>query len=160
MVECKASAGMGGGSHRSPAAEGLPVVVTFGLQQGSRTQAWCYDISVVVRMIPNVSCTSGSIAFTLFGKSLGSGSFSALMAFTSFTRSQWNSDSTLLLKSPAISSGSSSIVVTSFLSTASLSDLFTYCEPRILSIDLAKRSPTTGSLEFRLVTSALGLSDF
>ena len=28
-------------------AQGLPVVVTFGVQQGSRTQAWSYDGAVV-----------------------------------------------------------------------------------------------------------------
>ena len=39
-VECKLGAGLGGGWHRFAGAEGLPVVVTFGLQQGSQTQAW------------------------------------------------------------------------------------------------------------------------
>jgi hypothetical protein len=38
-VECKLSAGLGGSTYRVPTREGLPVVVTFGLQQGSRTQA-------------------------------------------------------------------------------------------------------------------------
>ena len=46
-VECKLSAGLGGGTYRVALGEGLPVVVTFGLQQGSRTQAWCYDAAVV-----------------------------------------------------------------------------------------------------------------
>ena len=67
VVECKASAGMGGGSHGSPAAEGLPVVVTVGLQQGSRTQAWCYDAAVVssaggLTNGPSSGCTSATVA--------------------------------------------------------------------------------------------------
>ena len=45
-VECKLSAGVGGGAPMRQ-GQGMPVVVTFGLQQGSRTQAWCYDAAVV-----------------------------------------------------------------------------------------------------------------
>ena len=60
-----------------PTREGLPVVVTFGLQQGSRTQAWCYDAAVV-------SCadgatngpSSGSTSATVAGFSFGSWDYS------------------------------------------------------------------------------------
>jgi hypothetical protein len=57
----------------------LPVVVTFGLQQGSRTQVWCYDAAAVsaVGGLTN-GPSSGSAFVTIagkgFGRSGGSGS--------------------------------------------------------------------------------------
>ena len=71
-VECKLSAGLGGSTYRVPTREGLPVVVTFGLQQGSRTQAWCYDAAVVSSVGgatngPSSGCTSATVAGFSFG---------------------------------------------------------------------------------------------
>jgi hypothetical protein len=45
-VECKLGGGVGGGAPVRQ-GQGLPVVETFGLQQGSQTEAWCYDGAVV-----------------------------------------------------------------------------------------------------------------
>jgi hypothetical protein len=57
--------------------QGLPVVVTFGLQQGSRTQAWCYDAAVVssVGGLTN-GPSSGSTSATVAGFSFGSWGYS------------------------------------------------------------------------------------
>ena len=68
---------MGGGSHRSPAAEGLPVAVTLGLQQGSRTQAWCYE-GAVVSSVGGASNgpSSGSTWATVAGFSFESAGYS------------------------------------------------------------------------------------
>ena len=76
-VDCKLSAGMGGGTYRRPDAAGLPVVVTFGLQQGSLTQAWCYDAAVVssVGGLTN-GPSSGSTSATVAGVSFGSWGYS------------------------------------------------------------------------------------
>jgi len=41
---CKVGGGVGGGARRG---QGLPVVVSAGLQSGSLTQAWSYDAAVV-----------------------------------------------------------------------------------------------------------------
>ena len=56
---------------------GLPVVVTFGLQQGSRTQAWCYD-GAVVSSVGGASNgpSSGSSSATVAGLSFGSWGYS------------------------------------------------------------------------------------
>jgi hypothetical protein len=71
-VECKLSAGLGGSTYRVPAREGLPVVVMFGVQQGSRTQAWCYGAAVVSSVGgltngPSLGCTSATVAGFSFG---------------------------------------------------------------------------------------------
>jgi len=52
-------------------AQGLPVVVTVGLQQGSRTQAWCYDAAVVssVGRLTNGPSTGG-VSVTAFTAAL------------------------------------------------------------------------------------------
>jgi hypothetical protein len=75
-VECKLSAGVGGGA---PIVQGrgLPVVVTFGLQQGSRTQAWCYAAAVVssVGGVTN-GPSSGSTCVFALGLSFGSSGIS------------------------------------------------------------------------------------
>ena len=70
-VQCKLSAGVGGGSPLQR-GQGLPVVVTFGLQQGSRTQAWCYDAAVVssVGGLTN-GPSSGSASVTVAGVGFG-----------------------------------------------------------------------------------------
>ena len=77
-VECKLSAGMGGGTFRRPDAAGLPVVVTFGLQQGSLTQAWCYDSAVVsgMRNASSNGPSSGSTFATVAGTGFGSAGYS------------------------------------------------------------------------------------
>ena len=72
-VECKLGTGLGGGWRRFAGAEGLPVVVTFGLQQGSQTQAWSYDAAVRVSSVggasngPASGCTSATVAGFSFG---------------------------------------------------------------------------------------------
>ncbi len=74
VLQCKLSAGVGGGAPMRQ-GEGLPVVVTMGLQQGSLTQAWSYD-TVVVSSIggltngPTSGCTSSTVSGLGFG-SLG-----------------------------------------------------------------------------------------
>jgi hypothetical protein len=66
-VECKLSAGAGGGAHMRQ-GQGLPVVVTFGAARySSRTQAWCYDAAVAssaggARYGPSSGCTSATVA--------------------------------------------------------------------------------------------------
>ncbi len=72
-VECKLSAGVGGGSPMRR-GQGMAVVVSFGLQQGSRTQAWCYDAAAVSsgRGLTD-GPSSGSVSLTIAG--LGFGSF-------------------------------------------------------------------------------------
>ena len=70
-VECKLGGGVGGGAPVRQ-GQGLPVVVTFGLQQGSRTQAWCYDAAVVssaggATNGPSSGCTSATVAGFSFG---------------------------------------------------------------------------------------------
>jgi hypothetical protein len=65
-VECRLSAGVGGGGPMRP-GRGLPVVVTAGVQQGSRTQAWCYDAAGVssagwATNGPSSGCTSATVA--------------------------------------------------------------------------------------------------
>ena len=70
-VECKVSAGVGGGFPMRR-GQGLPVVVTFGLQQGSRTQVWCYDAAAVssVGGLTN-GPSSGSTSVTVAGAGFG-----------------------------------------------------------------------------------------
>ncbi|OBQ31712.1 MAG: hypothetical protein AN484_28750, partial [Aphanizomenon flos-aquae WA102] len=70
-VECRLSAGVGGGGPMRP-GQGLPVVVTAGLQQGSRTEAWCYDGAAVSSVGgatngPSSGCTSATVAGLGFG---------------------------------------------------------------------------------------------
>jgi hypothetical protein len=75
-VECKLSGGVGGGGSMRQGV-GLPVVVTFGLQQGSRTRAWCYD-GAVVSSVGGASNgqSSGSTSATVAGLSFGSAGYS------------------------------------------------------------------------------------
>ena len=75
-VLCKLSAGAGGGSPMRR-GQGLPVVVTVGLQQGSRTQVWCYDAAAVssVGGLTN-GPSSGSASLTVAGSGFGSVGFS------------------------------------------------------------------------------------
>ncbi|OBQ32129.1 MAG: hypothetical protein AN484_28250, partial [Aphanizomenon flos-aquae WA102] len=76
VVECRVAGGLGGGSPLR-LGQGLPVVVTFGLQQGSRTQAWCYD-GAVVSSVGGASNgpSSGSSSATVAGFSFGSAGYS------------------------------------------------------------------------------------
>jgi len=76
VVECRVGGGLGGGSPLR-LGQGLPVVVTFGLQQGSRTQAWCYD-GAVVSSVGGASNgpSSGSSSATVAGFSFGSAGYS------------------------------------------------------------------------------------
>jgi hypothetical protein len=75
-VECRLSGGVGGGAPMRQ-GQGLPVVVTFGLQQGSRTAAWCYD-GAVVSSVGGASNgpSSGSTSATVAGLSFGSAGYS------------------------------------------------------------------------------------
>ena len=75
-VECKLGGGVGGGAPVRQ-GQGLPVVVTFGLQQGSRTEAFCYDAAVVssVGGLTN-GPSSGSTSATVAGLSFGSWGYS------------------------------------------------------------------------------------
>jgi hypothetical protein len=58
--------------------QGLPVVVTFGLQQGSRTQAWCYDfVSVAVVLLHSHMPASGSVIINIHGSEYGIQSYSS-----------------------------------------------------------------------------------
>jgi hypothetical protein len=51
--------------------EGLPVVVTIGLQQGSLTQAWCYDGAIVSSVGGLTNGPSSGSAFALIAGSTG-----------------------------------------------------------------------------------------
>ena len=68
-VACKSAGGVGG---PSVLRIGLPVVVTAGLQRGSRTDAWSYDVAVVssVGGLTN-GPTSGHASVTVVGVGFG-----------------------------------------------------------------------------------------
>ena len=165
MVECKASAGMGGGSHRSPAAEGLPVVVTFGLQQGSRTQAWCYD-GAVVSSVGGASNgpSSGSSSATVAGFSFGSAGYSGLARVgrgaassadmtggSACEASTWRSNSVVECRVAGGLGGGSPLrvgqglplVVTAGLQQGSLTRAWSYDRAVVSSVALTN-GPTTG----------------
>jgi len=114
------SGGIGGGSQRVPQVQGMPVVVSVGLQQGSRTRAWSYDtISVISLLQLGFSSnfpSSGSSVAIVKGLSLSSIGRSASIRVgmyslenrystgaTACGGSIWLSDSSLLCK---IGSGS------------------------------------------------------
>ena len=75
LYKIGAGGSRGGGPMRP--GQGLPVVVTAGLQQGIRTQAWCYDAAAVssVGGAANGSW-SGRTSATLAGLGFGSWSHS------------------------------------------------------------------------------------
>ena len=57
--------------------QGLRVVVTFGVQKGSRTQAWSYDCGVVSSVGgASNGPSSGSTSATVAGLSFGSAGYS------------------------------------------------------------------------------------
>ncbi|OBQ33731.1 MAG: hypothetical protein AN484_27070, partial [Aphanizomenon flos-aquae WA102] len=105
-VECKLGGGVGGGSPLRR-GQGLPVVVTAGLQQGSRTQAWCYDAAAVTSLRwatngPSSGCTSATVAGVGFGSwgysararvGRGGGSESDMSGGSGCEASRWRSSS-------------------------------------------------------------------
>jgi hypothetical protein len=110
-LRCKLGAGVGGGAPMRQ-GEGLPVVLTFGVQQGSLTQAWSFDAGVVSRIGgltngPSSSGTSATVAGVSFGRAgysgkarLGRGGSSAsdMTGGTMCEASVWVSNSALRCK--------------------------------------------------------------
>ena len=117
-VDCKLSAGVGGGAPMRQ-GQGLPVVVTLGLQQGSRTQAWCYDAAVASSVGgatngPSSGCTSATVVGFSFGGhgysggarvGRGAASSSDMTGGTACQASTWRSDSAVECKLSAGSGG-------------------------------------------------------
>jgi hypothetical protein len=77
---CKVGGGVGGGARRGPASiqgQGLPVVVSAGLQCGSLTQAWSYDAAEVSAVgAGSNGPSSGCVSVTVAGQGLGSRGYS------------------------------------------------------------------------------------
>ena len=108
-IKCKSSTGQGGGSRRG---RGVHFVVTAGSQQGSLTDAWCYDVPVASSAGGATNGpSSGSTSVTLTGSGFGRQSFSArgrigrgaafqddMTGGTACEVSNWASDSALRCK--------------------------------------------------------------
>jgi hypothetical protein len=165
-VECKLSAGVGGG-FPVRRGQGLPVVVTFGLQQGSRTQVWCYDAAAVssVGGLTN-GPSSGSSSVIVFGSRFGGFvvssainvapfSFSNGFVFSSSHASFWICDSALMFKVPSGLGRRISMVVSSQLQLGSLSMSFSYEISKV--IPTFTRFVSTGSIFVPLHASGFGL---
>ena len=180
-VECKLSAGVGGGSPMRR-GQGLPVVVTFGLQQGSRTQAWCYDAAVVSSAGGSTNGpSSGSTSVTVAGFSFGSWGYSGRVrvgrgasidtdnfGFTSIVLSAWISSSVIHCKVFAGVGFRHSVHVSVGSMVGSVSNIFSFDKSSVFLLPLSL--PSTGSLVVSSVAagcgsfgysprSSLGLSD-
>jgi hypothetical protein len=71
---CKAGGGVGGGAR---GGQGLPVVVSAGLQSGSLTRAWSYDAAEVSAAGgASNGPSSGSVSVSVAGQGLGSRGYS------------------------------------------------------------------------------------
>ena len=166
-VECKLSAGLGGSTYRVPTREGLPVVVTFGLQQGSRTQAWCYDAAVVSSVGgltngPSSGCTSATVAGFSFGSwgysgkaRVGRGAASSvdMTGGTACEASSWKSNSAVECKLSAGLGGSTyrvptreglPVVVTFGLQQGSRTQAWCYDAAVVSSVGGATNGPSSG----------------
>jgi len=110
-VKCRVSAGVGGGWPLRP-GQGLPIFMSVALQQGSLTQAWCYDVVAIRGLIgsSNGACSGDSyviVSGIRFGNSgfsggsrLGrSGATDDMNGGSSCRASLWQSDSGLVCKS-------------------------------------------------------------
>jgi hypothetical protein len=77
-ASCKVSGGAGGGWPLRR-GRGMPVVVSAGLQQGSLSDAWCYN-AAAVRAVGSLTNgpASGAVSAIFTGSSFGSRSFSVL----------------------------------------------------------------------------------
>jgi len=75
---CKVGGGVGGGARRG---QGLPVVVSAGLQSGSLTQVWMYDSSNVVTAIVVNMPRSGSSIVSIAGSLFASTDASCVVSF-------------------------------------------------------------------------------
>jgi len=137
--------------------QGLPVVVTFGLQQGSRTQAWCYDAAVVSSAGGATNGpSSGFLSVTVVGQGLGSLGYSGkarvgrgfasevdMTGGTSCESSIWRSFSGLECK----------------LSAGLGSDYLSRSMPVFVSVGLQSFSSRIYSFSFKLDLLSIGKSN-
>ncbi len=118
--------------------QGLSFVVTFGLQQGSRTQVWCYDADAVssVGGLTN-GPSSGSTSVTVSGLNFGYVGYSpsALLSHSnnlnlwiqsSSECSVWLSSTVIFFKVPAGLGHHLSVFVSSEIQSGSLLSSFSF----------------------------------
>jgi hypothetical protein len=180
-VLCKLSAGVGGGSPMRR-GQGLPVVVTVGLQQGSRTQVWCYDAAAVssVGGLTN-GPSSGSASLTVAGSGFGSDGFSGrvrvgrgdasdsdMMGGSGCEMSGWRSSSGVLCKLSAGVGGGSPmrrgqglpVVVTVGLQQGSRTQVWCYDAAAVSSVGGLTNGPSSGSASLTVAGSGFGSDGF
>jgi hypothetical protein len=159
-VLCKPSAGAGSVNSRRV---GLPIIA--GLQQGSKTSAWSYDVCVVssVGGLTN-SATSGHASLTVAGSGFGLSSYSVSSLLgskvvrsihfggSSLSTTFWMSSSSIFSKHVSGSHLQLSIVVSAASRFGSLSSSFSYDSLKLIrSTMLGARS---GSV-FIVIASSL-----
>ncbi|OBQ32002.1 MAG: hypothetical protein AN484_28400, partial [Aphanizomenon flos-aquae WA102] len=164
-MECRLSAGVGGGGPMRP-GQGLPVVVTAGLQQGSRTQAWCYDAAAVSSVGgatngPSSGCTSATVAGLGFGSwgysgqaRVGRGAAGAMdmTGGTACEASRWRSSSGVECRLSAGVGGGGPmrpgqglpVVVTAGLQQGSRTQAWCYDAAAVSSVGGATNGPSSG----------------
>jgi hypothetical protein len=176
-VECKLSAGVGGGA---PIVQGrgLPVVVTFGLQQGSRTQAWCYAAAVVSSVGgatngPSSGCTSVTVAGFSFGSwgysgkaRVGRGAASSfdMTGGTACEASSWKSNSGVECKlsagvgggAPIVQGRGLPVVVTFGLQQGSRTQAWCYAAAVVSSVGGATNGPSSGCTSVTVAGFSIG----
>ena len=159
----------------------MPVVVSAGLQQGSLTDAWCYNAPAVRAIGGNHTNgpTSGSVSVTLSGSLFGRQGFSSqgrigrassfdsdMTGGSACEASTWRSDSSTLCKVSAGSGGGwpmrrgrgMPVVVSAGLQQGSLTDAWCYNSPLLTSVFQSFNGPSTGSVV--VTVSGLTLSAF
>ncbi len=149
--------------------EGLPVVVTMGLQQGSLTQAWSYDTGAVssVGGLTN-GASSGGLSVSVLGRGYGAAGVSAGMRVgralsdrgmeggSGCEASVWASDSAAVCKVAGGVGGSFRrgwglpVVVSGGLQQGSLTQAWSYDTGAVSSVGGLTNGASSGGLSVRV----------
>jgi hypothetical protein len=182
---CKVGGGVGGGARRGPASiqgQGLPVVVSAGLQCGSLTQAWSYDAAEVSAVgAGSNGPSSGCVSVTVAGQGLGSRGYSGaarvgrgsasegdMTGGTACEASRWLSSSSAVCKvgggvgggarrGPASIQGQGlPVVVSAGLQCGSLTQAWSYDAAEVSAVGAGSNGPSSGCVSVTVAGQGLG----
>jgi len=170
---CKAGGGVGGGAR---GGQGLPVVVSAGLQSGSLTRAWSYDAAEVSAAGgASNGPSSGSVSVSVAGQGLGSRGYSGaarvgrgaasegdVTGGTACEASRWLSSSSAVCKVGGGVGGGARrgqglpVVVSAGLQSGSLTQAWSYDAAEVSAAGGASNGPSSGCVSVTVAGQGLG----
>eukprot|EP00960_Hanusia_phi_P076630 768590-Hanusia_phi.AAC.1 len=139
------------------------IVVSSGIQDGSRTEIFSYDIEGITKTISSNLATTGSVQFTIMGYNFGFQDYTQRMqvGVSATELTVWTSDSSVASLSPSGVQRSHSLTLTVGEQIRRLTNtrIVTYDQPGLSNL-CAANVPSTSSVHLTVLGKNLGITSY